>query len=148
MLKYLQHMPLKMAVKEWHSYILRFQFSPQDFQSSPLVCGLFLHSINGAAMKAQTTKAQTTKAKLEPLGVRSSYSRPRVSKDNPYSELLFRTLRYRPEWPSSGFVSFGPARDWVQNVVGWYNEIISTAKLILLLSAMPVKATRDYRNEQ
>jgi transposase InsO family protein len=44
------------------------------------------------------------KAKMEELGVQSSYSRPRVSDDNPYSEALFRTLKYRPEWPSSGFV--------------------------------------------
>lgn len=78
---------------------------------------LVLHSDNGAPMKAQTMKA-----KLEELGVLSSYSRPRVSNDNPYSESLFRTLKYRPEWPSSGFVSLDEARDWVQNFVNWYNE--------------------------
>jgi len=42
-------------------------------------------------------KAQTMKAEMEELGVLSSYSRPRVSDDNPYSEALFRTLKYRPE---------------------------------------------------
>jgi hypothetical protein len=55
---------------------------------------LVLHSDNGAPMKA----------KMEELGVLPSYSRPRVSDDNPYSEALFRILKYRPEWPSSGFV--------------------------------------------
>lgn len=35
---------------------------------------------------------------------------------------LFRTLKYRPEWPSSGFVSLEAARDWVQNFVEWYNN--------------------------
>jgi transposase InsO family protein len=78
---------------------------------------LVLHSDNGAPMKAQTMKA-----KLEELGVQSSYSRPRVSNDNPYSEALFRTLKYRPEWPSSGFASLTKARDWVQRFVDWYNN--------------------------
>lgn len=59
-----------------------------------------LHSNNGAPMKSLTMKA-----KMEELGVLPSYSRPRVSNDNPFSEALFRTLKYRPEWPSSGFVS-------------------------------------------
>jgi putative transposase len=78
---------------------------------------LVLHSDNGAPMKAQTMKA-----KMEELGVLPSYSRPRVSDDNPYSEALFRTLKYRPEWPSSGFGSLEVARDWVQNFVEWYNN--------------------------
>lgn len=50
-------------------------------------------------------KAQTMKAKLEELGVTRSHSRPRVSNDNPFSEALFRTLKYRPEWPTMGFKS-------------------------------------------
>jgi len=78
---------------------------------------LVLHSDNGAPMKALTMKA-----KLEELGVMSSYSRPRVSNDNPYSEALFRTLKYRAEWPSSGFSSLSDARDWVQTFVNWYNN--------------------------
>ncbi|EBW6041182.1 IS3 family transposase, partial [Salmonella enterica subsp. enterica serovar Oranienburg] len=40
---------------------------------------------------------------LYALGVLSSYSRPRVSNDNPYSESLFRTLKYCPWWPENGF---------------------------------------------
>lgn len=78
---------------------------------------LVLHSDNDAPMKAQTMKA-----KLEELGVQLSYNRPRVSNDNPYSEALFRTLKYRPEWPSSGFVCLAEARDWVRHFVGWYNN--------------------------
>lgn len=75
-----------------------------------------LHSDNGAPMKSQTLKA-----KMEELGVMSSYSRPRVSNDNPFSEALFRTLKYRGDWPSSGFKSLQDARDWVQHFVDWYN---------------------------
>ncbi len=93
--------------------IQRCMLSEQCFNSkNPLV----LHSDNGAPMKALTMKA-----KLEELGVMSSYSRPRVSNDNPYSEALFRTLKYRAEWPTSGFKSLSDARDWVQNFVNWYN---------------------------
>ncbi|MCK5893729.1 MAG: transposase [Endozoicomonadaceae bacterium] len=87
-------------------------FEEQCFRS-PLV----LHSDNGAPMKAQTMKA-----KLEELGIISSYIRPRVSNDNPYSEALFRTLKYRTNWPSTGFDSFDKARDWVQVFVNWYNN--------------------------
>ena len=61
---------------------------------------LVLHSDNGAPMKSLTMTA-----KLEELGVTASLSRPSVSNDNPYSESLFRTLKYRPQWPSTGFKS-------------------------------------------
>ena len=66
---------------------------------------LVLHSDNGAPMKSLTMKA-----KLEELGVTASLSRPSVSNDNPYSEALFRTLKYRPQWPSKGFKSLTDAR--------------------------------------
>jgi len=85
---------------------------------------LVLHSDNGAPMKALTMKA-----KLEELGVLPSYSRPRVSNDNPYSEALFRTLKYRPEWPSSGFAGLSEARDWVENFTHWYNNKHKHSKL-------------------
>ena len=73
---------------------------------------LVLHSDNGAPMKARTMKA-----KLEELAILSSYSRPRVSNDNPFSEALFRTLKYDGSWPSTGFSSLSDARDWVQQFV-------------------------------
>ena len=76
-----------------------------------------LHSDNGAPMKSFTFKA-----KLESLGVVRSYSRPRVSNDNPFSESLFRTLKYRPEWPSKGFKSLDEAREWVDRFTHWYNK--------------------------
>lgn len=76
-----------------------------------------LHSDNGAPMKSQTLKA-----KMEEMGVISSYSRPRVSNDNPFSESLFRTLKYCPMWPSNGFKSLQDARLWVQKFVNWYNN--------------------------
>ena len=78
---------------------------------------LVLHSDNGAPMKSITLKA-----KMEELGITPSYNRPRVSNDNPFSESTFRTLKYRPDWPSHGFKSLEEAREWVQKFVNWYNN--------------------------
>nr|CAA6826451.1 MAG: Mobile element protein [uncultured Thiotrichaceae bacterium] len=78
---------------------------------------LVLHSDNGAPMKSFTMRA-----KLEELGVASSYSRPRVSNDNPFSEALFKTLKYVDKWPTTGFGGLEEARDWVQQFVQWYNH--------------------------
>ena len=55
------------------------------------------------------------------LGINPSYSRPRVSDDNPYAESLFRTAKYRPEFPASGFESLEAARAWAADFVRWYN---------------------------
>ena len=66
-------------------------------------------------------KSCTLKAKLEMLGIMPSYSRPRVSNDNPYSESLFRTCKYRPNYPNDGFESIDTARKWVEEFVHWYN---------------------------
>lgn len=76
-----------------------------------------LHADNGGPQKGFTMRA-----KLEALGVTPSYSRPRVSNDNPYSESLFRTCKYRPEYPVKGFDSIDAARKWVRKFVCWYNE--------------------------
>lgn len=78
---------------------------------------LVLHADNGSPMKSQTMQA-----KLYDLGVVPSHSRPRVSNDNPYSESLFRTLKYCPQWPSQGFESVEAARKWVSQFAHWYNE--------------------------
>jgi len=77
---------------------------------------LVLHADNGSPMKAQTMQT-----KLYDLGIVPSHSRPRVSNDNPYSESLFRTLKYCPQWPSQGFESLEAARRWVSRFVDWYN---------------------------
>ncbi len=78
---------------------------------------LVLHSDNGGPMKGATLLATLTA-----LGIVASFSRPRVSDDNPYSEALFRTVKYRPEYPSRPFGSLEEARGWVEAFVGWYNN--------------------------
>lgn len=78
---------------------------------------LVLHSDNGGPMKGATMLA-----KLQWLGVIPSFSRPSVSNDNPYSESLFKTLKYTPAYPEKPFTSLQSARDWVHDFVNWYNE--------------------------
>jgi transposase InsO family protein len=61
-------------------------------------------------------------ATLQELGVIPSFSRPSVSNDNPYSESLFRTLKYIPGYPGRPFLDLLAARTWVQRFVDWYNH--------------------------
>ena len=77
---------------------------------------LVLHADNGSPMKGATMKVT-----MERLGVVPSFSRPRVSNDNPFSEALFRTCKYVPTWPTKGFASIEAARLWVEGFVNWYN---------------------------
>jgi len=78
--------------------------------------GIVLHSDNGGPMKGSTMLAT-----LQALGIVASFSRPRVSDDNPFSESLFRTLKYRPWYPQGPFESLVEARAWVRAFVDWYN---------------------------
>jgi putative transposase len=78
---------------------------------------LKLHSDNGAPMKGATMLAT-----LQYLGVVPSFSRPSVSDDNPYSESLFKTMKYRPGYPENPFENIQAAQEWVSDFVHWYNE--------------------------
>ncbi|WP_407272904.1 integrase core domain-containing protein, partial [Radiobacillus sp. PE A8.2] len=51
-----------------------------------------------------------------------SRSRPRVSNDNPYAESIFRTCKYRPDYPARRFSELTEAREWVLSFVHWYNK--------------------------
>ena len=75
-----------------------------------------LHGDNGSTLKATTVLAM-----LNWLGIKPSYSRPRVSGDNAYAESLFRAAKYRPEFPAKGFVTLDAARAWTASFVRWYN---------------------------
>lgn len=76
-----------------------------------------LHSDNGGAMKGATMLAT-----LQKLGIVPSFSRPRVSDDNPFSESLFKTVKYCPQYPNRPFESINEANDWVGEFVDWYNN--------------------------
>ena len=76
-----------------------------------------LHSDNGAPMTSYTLRAR-----LAELGMLMSHSRPRVSNDNPYSEALFRTVKYCPAWPTKGFASLAAVRQWMLTFEHAYNK--------------------------
>jgi putative transposase len=78
--------------------------------------GIVLHADNGGPMKGATMVAT-----LERLGVLASFSRPSTSNDNPFSEALFRTLKYCPAYPTQPFADLVAARAWVEAFVHWYN---------------------------
>lgn len=75
-----------------------------------------LHSDNGKPMKGATMLST-----LQMLGVMPSFSRPSVSDDNPYSESLFKTLKYCPLYPQEKFATLERAMAWVEKFVNWYN---------------------------
>lgn len=79
---------------------------------------LVLHSDNGSPMKGATMLST-----LQRLGVMPSFSRPSVSDDNPYSEALFKTLKYHPGFPEKPFDSLQEARQWMAGFQHWYNEV-------------------------
>jgi putative transposase len=79
--------------------------------------GLVIHSDNGGPMKGATLLAT-----MQWLGIIPSFSRPSVSEDNAYAEALFRTLKYRPEYPTKPFASIEEARGWMSRFVRWYNH--------------------------
>jgi putative transposase len=78
---------------------------------------LALHSDNGGPMKGATMLVT-----MQSLGIMTSFSRPSVSNDNPFSEALFRTLKYCPFYPDSRFSTIEEAILWVDKFVTWYNE--------------------------
>ncbi len=76
-----------------------------------------LHSDNGSPMKGATFLST-----LQKLGVMPTFSRPSVSDDNPYSESLFKTLKYTASYPREPFESVSDARAWCIEFVEWYNN--------------------------
>jgi len=75
-----------------------------------------VHADRGTSMTSKTVAAL-----LADLEVTRSHSRPRVSNDNPYSESLFKTLKYGPEFPER-FGSLCQARQFMDTFTNWYNH--------------------------
>ncbi|MES0447703.1 MAG: IS3 family transposase [Desulfobacterales bacterium] len=120
---------LYMVVDVWSRKIIAAQiFAEESMEHSSMLLAhacmingvqpeeLVLHSDNGGPMKGATMLAT-----LQKLGVVPSFSRPSVSNDNPYSESLFRTMKYRPEYPLKPFENIEQAQSWVDGFVFWYN---------------------------
>ena len=77
---------------------------------------LTLHADRGSSM---TSKAVAQL--LSDMGITKTHSRPHVSDDNPFSESQFKTMKYRPEFPSR-FGSLQDARVFAVDFFQWYNE--------------------------
>jgi transposase InsO family protein len=81
------------------------------------------HSMNGICLRSDNgnpMKGATMLMTLYNLGVIPSYSRPRVSNDNPFIESLFKTLKYTAGYPGQ-FKDIEHSRAWMANFVNWYN---------------------------
>jgi putative transposase len=78
--------------------------------------GLILHSDNGGAMKGATMLAT-----MQNLGVIKSFSRPATSNDNPFSEALFKTVKYCSCYPRRPFKDIEQAKQWMEKFAKWYN---------------------------
>jgi len=78
---------------------------------------LTTHADNGGPMKGATMLVT-----MQKLGVVPSFSRPSVSNDNPFSESLFKTLKYCPQYPTKPFELIEEATSWVGSFVSWYNN--------------------------
>ena len=76
-----------------------------------------VHADNGGPMKGSTMLAT-----MQRLGGLPSFSRPSVSNDHPFSESLFRTVKYCPVYPTKPFASLEAARAWVASFIQWYNH--------------------------
>lgn len=83
--------------------------------SNMKVIPAFVHSDNGNPMKGITFTEF-----LASMNISISYSRPRVSNDNPYIESLFRTVKCKVNYPGK-FSTIENARIWFADFVDWYN---------------------------
>ena len=79
------------------------------------VCPRFVHADNGGPMKGLSLVAFLTQ-----LQVGLSFSRPRVSDDNPFIESFFKTVKYRVGYPKV-FTGIAQAREWFSRFIDWYN---------------------------
>ena len=78
---------------------------------------IITHSDNGSPMKGSTMLVT-----FQRLGILPSFSRPGVSNDNPFSESLFKTIKYCHWYPSEPFKSPENAVEWMDVFAPWYNN--------------------------
>ena len=91
--------------------LIRESYIRQDVEPGQVTA----HSDRGSIFKAKTLKQL-----LVDLGIEPSFSRPRVSNDNPFSESNFKTLKYHHDFPER-FVHFDEAKDSCRKFFPWYN---------------------------
>jgi putative transposase len=77
---------------------------------------LTIHADRGTSMTSKSVAFM-----MADLGVTKTHSRPHVSDDNPFSEAHFKTLKYRPGFPSR-FGEIEDARGHCGDFFDWYND--------------------------
>jgi putative transposase len=77
---------------------------------------LTIHSDRGGPMRSKSLAEL-----FSDLSISKSFSRPHVSNDNPFSEAMFKTIKYMPTFPDR-FGSVQEARSFMSKFVKWYNE--------------------------
>jgi putative transposase len=77
---------------------------------------LTIHADRGSSMASKPIALL-----LADLGITKSHSRPHVCDDNPFSEAQFKTLKYRPEFPTR-FGTIQQARTFCREFFEWYNR--------------------------
>jgi putative transposase len=91
---------------------------------------LTIHADRGSSMKSKCVALM-----LSDLGVTKTHSRPHVSNDNPFSESQFKTMKYRPEFPTR-FGSIQDARAFGVGFFNWYNTEHHHSGIALLTPEM------------
>jgi putative transposase len=91
---------------------------------------LTIHADRGSSMKSKCVALM-----LSDLGVTKTHSRPQVSNDNPFSESQFKTMKYRPEFPTR-FGSIQDARAFGVDFFNWYNTEHHHSGIALLTPEM------------
>ena len=103
-------------IAERESAALARRLIAQSCAQQGIECNqLTVHSDRGASMTSKLV-AQL----LADLGITKTHSRPYTSDDNPFSEALFKTTKYRPEFPDR-FGSLGDALSFGRIFFPWYN---------------------------
>jgi putative transposase len=123
-----RHVNLYTIEDVYSRYVVGWMVAPQE--SARLACQLVsetaqrqaigpgqltLHADRGSVM----TSERLTK-RLRRLCITQTHSRPRISDDNPFSEALFKTLKYHPGYPGR-FDDCAAAQAWCAPFFAWYN---------------------------
>jgi putative transposase len=92
------------------------QLISQTLEKQQIARGqLTIHADRGTSMTSKPVAFL-----LADLGVTKTHNRPYTSTDNPYSEAHFKTLKYRPGFPTR-FDSIEHARAFARQFFTWYN---------------------------
>ena len=87
----------------------------ETVEQEGVTSGLTIHADRGTSMTSKPVALL-----MADLGITKSHGRPHVSDDNPFSEAHFKTLKYRPGFPSR-FGSIEDARAFCRTFFAWYN---------------------------